>query len=98
MSNKKKVPGWSEKGIRMINKRSLYLLQILFLCIDPIPMEDLLSQLNYSNRSSFRERYLLPLISEKLLERTIPDKPSSKLQRYIITNKGILFLGGIEMI
>ncbi|MEO6682896.1 MAG: RNA-binding domain-containing protein [Ginsengibacter sp.] len=94
----KKVPGWSEKGIRMINKKSLYLLQILFLCIDPIPMEDLLGQLNYSNRASFRERYLLPLISEKLLERTIPDKPSSKLQRYIITHKGILFLGGIELI
>lgn len=39
----KEVPGWSEKGLRMLNKRSLYLLQILFLCIDPIPMEDLLN-------------------------------------------------------
>jgi hypothetical protein len=30
------------------------------------------------------------------MERTIPNKPSSKLQRYVITNKGILFLGGID--
>jgi ATP-dependent DNA helicase RecG len=92
----KEVSGWNEKGTRMLNKRSLYLLQILFLCIDPIPMEDLLNQLNYSNRTSFRDRYLLPLLSEGLMERTIPNKPSSKLQRYVITNKGILFLGGID--
>jgi len=53
----KEVSGWNEKGARMLNKRTLYLLQILFLCIDPIPMEDLLNQLNYSNRTSFRDRY-----------------------------------------
>lgn len=91
----KEVSGWDEKDAKMMNKRSLYLLQILFLCIDPIPMEDLLKQLNYSNRTSFRERYLLPLLLEGLMERTIPNKPSSKLQRYVTTNKGILFLGGI---
>jgi hypothetical protein len=92
----KEVSGWNEKGARMLNKRTLYLLQILFLCIDPIPMEDLLNQLNYSNRTSFRDRYLLPLLSEGLMKRTIPNKPSSKLQRYVITNKGILFLGGVD--
>lgn len=95
--NWKMVSRWDEKGTKMLNKKSLYLLQVLFLCLEPIAREDLLSQLNYSNRAYFRENYLIPLLSEGLLERTMPDKPTSKFQRYRTTNKGILFLGGIQL-
>ena len=36
----------------------------------------------------FRERYLDPAASAELVEMTIPDKPTSRLQRYRLTDKG----------
>jgi ATP-dependent DNA helicase RecG len=89
-----KVPGWPAKGTQFIGKKGLYLLQILILCLETSSMDELLITLEYNNRGSFRNRYLLPLLAEGLIERTLPDKPSSKLQRYRTTIKGRLFLGG----
>jgi len=37
------------------------------------------------DRKSFRERYLKPALAEGLIEMTIPDKPSSRLQEYRLT-------------
>jgi hypothetical protein len=36
----------------------------------------------------FRKAYLLPALSSGLIERTIPEKPQSRLQRYRLTGKG----------
>ncbi|HMS17462.1 MAG TPA: Fic family protein, partial [Planctomycetota bacterium] len=44
--------------------------------------------LGLSDRKSFRERYLKPAMDHGLIEMTIPDKPSSRLQRYRLTEKG----------
>ena len=92
-----KVPGWSEKGTKFLGKKGLYLMQLLVLCLEPASMDELLVFLKYNNRSSFRDRYILPLIGEGLIERTIPDKPSSKLQRYKTSLKGKLMLGGTRI-
>jgi ATP-dependent DNA helicase RecG len=92
-----KVSGWNEKGIRFIGRKGLYILQLLILCLQPASMEELLNAFSYSNRGSFRERYVLPMLVEGLLERTIKDKPSSKLQRYVTTEKGRFFLGGTRI-
>ncbi len=94
--NWEKVPRWDEKGTKMIPKKNIYLLQILLLCLEALPLDELLNKMGYSNKQSFRERYLLPLLSENLVERTLPDKPNSKYQRYKTSNKGRLFLGGIK--
>jgi len=37
-------------------------------------------------------RHLDPLIEAGLVERTIPDKPTSRLQRYRITDAGRTYL------
>lgn len=92
------VQGWEEKGSAFIGRKGLYLLQILVLCIEPKSMDELLVAFGYNNRNSFRERYLAPLMEERLLERTLPDKPSSRLQRYRTTSKGQLFLGGNKIL
>jgi predicted transcriptional regulator len=42
---------------------------------------------------TFQANYLLPLIQEGILERTIPDKPRSRLQKYRLTAKGRTLLG-----
>ena len=41
-----------------------------------------------SNRSKFRDQVLNPLITAGLIEMTIPDKPTSSLQKYRTTEKG----------
>ena len=61
---------------------------------------DLLSRLGLSNETRNVRRHLDPLIDAGLVERTIPDKPRSRLQRYRITDAGRTYLnrlsGGAE--
>jgi hypothetical protein len=44
--------------------------------------------LGLSDQKSFRERYLKPALADGLIEMTIPDKPTSRLQKYRLTDKG----------
>ena len=53
---------------------------------------DLLSRLGLSNETRNVRRHLDPLIDAGLVERTIPDKPRSRLQRYRITDAGRTYL------
>ena len=41
-----------------------------------------------SDRKSFADRWVVPALEAGLIEMTIPDKPSSRLQRYKITEGG----------
>ncbi len=43
---------------------------------------ELMEQLGLSHRPTFRKNYLNPALEQKLIERTIPDKPNSKNQKY----------------
>lgn len=47
-----------------------------------ISATELMKMLNLSHRPTFRKNYLNPAIELGLIERTIPDKPKSKNQRY----------------
>ena len=49
---------------------------------------ELRQQLNLKHRPTFRKNYLHPALKEGYIEMTIPDKPSSRLQRYRLTPKG----------
>lgn len=43
---------------------------------------ELMKRLGLSHRPTFRKNYLNPALEQHLVERTIPDKPNSKNQRY----------------
>ena len=45
---------------------------------------------------TFQANYLGPLLHDKLLERTIPDKPTSRLQQYRLTPKARAWLGSFQ--
>ena len=40
------------------------------------------------DRVHFLKAYLEPLLADGLIERTIPEKPTSRLQKYRLTDKG----------
>ena len=54
----------------------------------PKTREELQDAAGIAHREHFRIAYLLPLLSAGWLERTIPDKPRSRMQRYRTTEAG----------
>ena len=60
----------------------------------PRTREELQDAAGIGHREHFRTGYLIPLLSAGWLERTIPDKPRSRLQRYRTTAAGAKALKG----
>ena len=57
--------------------------------------EELMSSLGISSQTKNTQRYLLPLLEEGFIERTVADKPTSPLQRYRLTDKGRALVKGL---
>ena len=58
----------------------------------PLSSGELRSRLKFKHRDSFRKKHLHPALNNGYIERTIPEKPSSRLQKYRLTDKGKKFL------
>jgi len=48
----------------------------------PLSALDCMKALGLLHRATFRQNYLNPALETGLIERTIPEKPRSRLQRY----------------
>ena len=66
---------------------------ILKFCTVERTLEDIMRQFGMSHKTYFRRTYINPLLDDGLLRMTIPDKPTSRNQRYIVTQKGQDLLG-----
>ena len=51
-------------------------------------ISELLKDMGLTHKKSFRDTYLHPALDTGLIERTIPDKPNSRLQKYRLTKQG----------
>jgi Fic family protein len=49
---------------------------------------ELQAELGLRDRKSFLERYLRPALTLGLLEMSVPNKPNSRLQKYLLTDRG----------
>jgi ATP-dependent DNA helicase RecG len=49
---------------------------------------DIQNTLGLKHEDHFREAYLSPALAAGLVEMTIPDKPTSRLQKYRLSAKG----------
>ena len=49
---------------------------------DVLSAAEIMERLGLSHRPTFRKNYLNPALAQNLIERTIPDKPNSKNQKY----------------
>ena len=66
--------------------------KVLRATVEPTPREQLQEAMGLQNREHFRQTYLEPLVTGGWLERTVPDKPTSRLQKYRLTDKGRVWL------
>lgn len=68
------------------------LLNILKTCISPQSRKNILNLLNLTNHPKNYKNNIVPLLDNGILEMTLPDKPNSPNQKYMITEKGKLLL------
>ncbi|MBI3991524.1 MAG: hypothetical protein HY350_05175 [Candidatus Omnitrophica bacterium] len=47
-----------------------------------------MAELGLRHWKTFQANYLMPLLDAGIIERTIPDKPKSRLQKYRLAKKG----------
>ncbi|KAA6313577.1 hypothetical protein EZS27_035672, partial [termite gut metagenome] len=66
--------------------------EILTLCNKPKSLNEILIMSSFKDRATFMKNYIKPLIEDKLLAMTVPDKPNSRLQKYYTTDKGKLLI------
>ena len=60
---------------------------ILEFCIEPKSLSEILSHCGYKSRIHFKNKILNPLIKNGDLSLTVPDKPTSKNQKYVAVKK-----------
>jgi len=70
--------------------------QVLSFCQTPRSAAELRSLVGVKHPPTFRQNYLTPLLKTGWIERTVPDRPQSRLQRYRLTEKGRLALEGLK--
>jgi hypothetical protein len=66
------------------------LIQIMLEATTALSAIELQQALKLNDRKSFRTRYLKPALAQGLVNYTMPEKPTSPLQRYVLTEKGRL--------
>lgn len=74
-----------------------WILRVLMACSrQPLKSSEIQEVAGIKHRETFQRNYLDRLMEESWLERTIPDKPSSRLQKYRITPKGAALLATLN--
>ena len=63
---------------------------------EPLKSLEIQETVGIKHRETFQRNYLDILLNQGWLERTIPDKPTSRLQKYRLTAKGLAKLKRLE--
>jgi len=71
---------------------SRHQVNILRICLEDSSLVDLMHIVGRSDRTKFRNQVLNPLLESDLIKMPIPNKPTSRLQKYRLTEKGKQFL------
>ncbi|MBT7914056.1 hypothetical protein HN588_09125 [Candidatus Bathyarchaeota archaeon] len=63
--------------------------KILPSCEVPQALSDLQDEAGFGNRGYFKSNVIDPLLAANLLRMTIPNKPTSSKQKYVLTDDGL---------
>ena len=55
---------------------------IIDFCEEPKSVQEIMDEFDFDSRTSFRRKYLTPMLKNGVLKMTIPENPSSKNQKY----------------
>lgn len=66
--------------------------QVIAFCREPRTAKEIMAELGLRHWKTFQANYLMPLLGAGILERTIPNKPKSRLQKYRLAKKGAEYL------
>ena len=55
---------------------------IIDFCKEPKSVQEIMDEFDFDSRTSFRRKYLTPMLKNGVLKMTTPEKPSSKKQKY----------------
>jgi predicted transcriptional regulator len=64
--------------------------------VRPLSSREIQESTSLRHRETFQRNYLDQIINDGLVERTIPEKPTSRLQKYRITEKGRILLEQLD--
>ena len=81
-----------EQVSEQVSEQVLSILRVV--ATTPQTKHELLDAAGLSDAYLNYKRHILPLLEQGILERTIPSKPTSRLQKYRITEKGRALLKG----
>ena len=82
----KLVPSMGQVGGKDTDIKSAAM--ILLAAQEERSLEDLMFKLSHTNKSRFRKSFIKPLMALGWLEYTLPQKPTSEKQKYLITQDG----------
>jgi len=68
-------------------------LNIILFCITPKTRIEIFNKIGVTNQSNNYSRFVQPLVESGYLELSLPEKPTSKFQRYQTTEAGKELLG-----
>jgi ATP-dependent DNA helicase RecG len=60
--------------------------EVVLFCQTPRSAREIMAHIGLSHWKTFQSNYLKPLLEEGAMERTIPNKPKSRLQKYRLTD------------
>lgn len=80
----------NEYSVQVSNNRTIKVVvkSLILYCKVPRSAVEIMTLFGRSDRTKFKKAVLNSLMSDMLLEYTIPDKPNSRLQKYRLTAKG----------
>lgn len=70
--------------------------KLLIFCEEVRTIAEMLSYMNYRDRTKFRKKYIYPLLDAEIIQMTIPNKPNSRNQKYQLTAKGLELIENLK--
>jgi ATP-dependent DNA helicase RecG len=89
--NKDKIDS-TQASNQVDNQANAVFIKVLNYCKKPRSKSEILHHLELSVQTKNYKRYIEPALENAWIERTIPEKPTSSNQKYVITEKGLMML------